>query len=580
VARAPQVRFLLTAGAGAVRNISPTAGAGTTVTTKAAFAAAGVITTIRWSGAVSVSAAATIPAAPSTAVAGVGWRDVTAESVEPITYAAGTWTLTFDVNKDGQGALPTDVTVRITAIVYEVTTSGAFVKEIGRMVTADTVIAGAAVDVAASFTTASPTTILAGSKIQTEIVVQPLVAGLPAAPATAVNIILNLDGTAAQTPTRFTAVPQFTIQYARSTPDTAPAADGLVRKFTGTRSTADTAPAADSLVERATYPRATADTAPAADALSRRTTQARSVPDAAPATDAIIRRTTQARSLADTAPAADALTRRTTQARSTADTAPAADALTRTTFRPRATADNAPAADTVARQTVQARSTSDTAPAVDALTRILTQVRALADSAPASDTLSRLVTFLRSTADTAPATDALARTAFRFRSLADSAPAIDSLTRILIQVRATSDNIGPSGTGGGGEAPVTPADIAAIADAVWNELTAEARAAGSYGATVAARLDAAVSSRSTPADVTAARDVVTAAVGSPAQVAALAAVQSAVNALGSPAQANAYTPARAALLDALARLDVAVSSRATPADVLVTVSPGPTGTVS
>jgi len=544
VPRTPQARHLRTTGTGTVRNLTAV-GTATTVTTVARFATAGVVTGIRWSPGVIATASASPPAAPSsTSVAGVGWRDLTAESVEPISYAAGTWTLQFRVSKSGQ-TLPTDLDVRVIAIVYEVTSAGAWVKEIGRALTnpAGTVLSTAVLSMSASFTTASPTQIGAGSKLQVEIVLETVAAGsVLTPPAAGVDIALRCDGPVAES-TSFTAVPTFTIRYARAPQDAAPASDALARKFTGTRSTVDTAPAVDVLTRKATFPRATTDSAPASDV------------------------------------------------------------LTKVSLRSRATADTAPAADAVTRRTTQARSTTDTATAADALTRILVQVRATADSAPAADALTRLVTFRRATADTAPATDAVTRTAFRFRSTADSAPAADSLTRILIQVRNLTDNIGPSGAGGGGEAPVTPADIAAIANAVWDEMTAESRLAGSYGATVALRLDAAVSTRSTPADVTAARDVVTTAVGTPAQVAAvtalgspaqasdlatlttsvgtpaqvaaLAAVQAAVTALGSPAQAGAYTPARAALLDALARLDVAVSTRATPADLQVTVAAQP-----
>lgn len=53
----------------------------------------------------------------------------------------------------------------------------------------------------------------------------------------------------------------------------------------------------------------------------------------------------------------------------------------------------------------------------------------------------------------------------------------------------------------GGDA-VTPADITAIANAVWDELTAEARASGSYGQLVKDRIDVAVSTRATPGQIT------------------------------------------------------------------------------
>lgn len=53
----------------------------------------------------------------------------------------------------------------------------------------------------------------------------------------------------------------------------------------------------------------------------------------------------------------------------------------------------------------------------------------------------------------------------------------------------------------GTEDAVSPAEIAAIANAVWDEPTAEARATNSYGERVRTRLDVATSTRATPADV-------------------------------------------------------------------------------
>lgn len=87
---------------------------------------------------------------------------------------------------------------------------------------------------------------------------------------------------------------------------------------------------------------------------------------------------------------------------------------------------------------------------------------------------------------------------------------------------------------------VTPDDIAAIANAVWDELTVEARTAGSFGQLVKDRIDAAVSSRATPADVTSAVAPLATAAGVTAATAPLA---------------------TSAELAPLTRLDVAVSTR-------------------
>ena len=322
--RSPQPRHLRTTGTGTVRNLTAV-GTATTVTTVARFATAGLVSGIRWSPGVIATASASLPAAPSTAVAGVGWRDLTAESVEPISYAAGTWTLQFRVSKSGQ-TLATDLDVRVIAIVYEVTAAGAWVKEIGRALTnaAGTVLSTTTLSMSASFTTASPTPIGAGSKIQVEIVLETVTAGsVLTPPAAGVDIALRCDGPVAES-TSFTAVPSFTIQFARAPADTAGATDAVARRTTQSRATADTAPAADVLARRATFPRATTDSAPASDALTKVALRTRATADTAPASDAVTRRTTQARSTADAAPAVDALTRVLTQVRATADKAIAA----------------------------------------------------------------------------------------------------------------------------------------------------------------------------------------------------------------------------------------------------------------
>lgn len=95
---------------------------------------------------------------------------------------------------------------------------------------------------------------------------------------------------------------------------------------------------------------------------------------------------------------------------------------------------------------------------------------------------------------------------------------------------------------GGGA--VSPADIAAITNAVWDEATAEARVAGSYGQLVKDRVDATISSRVATAD---ARLVnLDAAVSSRATAAALTALAAALADLDAQVTVN---------------LDVAVSTR-------------------
>lgn len=156
------------------------------------------------------------------------------------------------------------------------------------------------------------------------------------------------------------------------------------------------------------------------------------------------------------------------------------------------------------------------------------------------------------------------------------------------------------------EDAMSPEDIAAIVNGVWDESTAEARALGSYGATVATNLDAKVSTRSTPADVPPADPRMAnldaavstrlptadlrldslanldATVSSRASSVALAAVDTFVRTLATAVSVDSLltrlTAARAALID---NLDALVSSRATKADVNVQVysTPVPEGKV-
>ncbi len=416
---------------GSVRDLA-VFGSSEATTTIARFSGVGGPNTIRVTPNAVSSTQVALPAVGA-AQANVGWRDPVAEnSSEPVRYDAGTWSTQWKTSKSGQ-TLATDIVVRLTWIVYEVTSSGGFVKEIGRSSVDQAITAGNPTPTPASSFSPGAVDLGANNRAHAEAYVQTLdTLGSVAAPAAAVDVHLHTDGSANN------------------------------------------------------------------NNLSMRT----------PAYVILFRR-----SLTDTAGASDVVARAAVVARSVLDAAPASDTVPRTARLP--------------------RSVSDTASATDAVERVAARPRAVSDTAAASDVVARAVVGVR--------------------AVTDSAPAFDLADRIINYVRNVTDNIGPSGAGG--DAPVTPQDIAAIANAVWDELTSEQRAAGSYGAIVAARLDAAVSSRATSAEATA----------DPAGVTALL---------------SRLNASRAALLDALALLDVAVSSRARPQDVSVTVTPAPTGTVS
>ena len=202
--------------AGTVRDLATTFGTAANVTTAAAFTTAGTVTSIRWSPLASASAATAIPSAGA-ASSGMGWRDTVGENTaEQVRYDAGTWTLRVQLTKSGQGALPTDVTVRVTLIVYRVTSAGAFGAEVGRVQMADTVLSTTTLTLTGSFTTGTTLLFNASDKIQVEAYVQPIVATLPAAPATAVNVNFVVEDTSANSGGSFTAIPGYQIFYARA----------------------------------------------------------------------------------------------------------------------------------------------------------------------------------------------------------------------------------------------------------------------------------------------------------------------------------------------------------------------------
>lgn len=531
-------------------NVSPAAdlttafGAGANNTTTAPFAAGQ--TAYRFNPAAAGSAGVSPPAAPSTAT-GNGWRDTVAENAsETVRYAAGTWTIKARLNKTVM-TVNASVTVRLTVIVYRVTSAGAHVAELGRVVFADTALptVNAAVTVTGGFTTGAVTTFNAGDKVQVEAYVENIISGAPGAVVTAYTVAFVLDEASADGAS-FTAMPAYDLIYTRSAvePATPLTTDSTTRVARLIRGAADTAPASDAVGRVAARPRALTDSATASDAVSRLAVRPRAAADSAPASDSVVRTAVRAKAVADNASATDVVVRVAARHRAVTDNAPAADVVARTAARPRSVADSAPANDAVVRTSVRSRAVADSAPVSDAVDRTAYRFRALADAAAAADTVNRTAVRTRPVSDSAPATDTLARFAATFRAVADAAPANDGTDRVINYVRAVIDNIGPTGEGGGGEAPVTPEDIANIANAVWNELTNEARIAGSYGQLVKDRIDATVSSRASQAAVT--------ALGDPAQASDVATL------LGR------LTAARATALDLL---DVAVSSRAGAASV-------------
>ena len=304
--------------AGSVRDLTTTFGTTLNRSTSSTYNTGGTFTLSRWvpmSG--TAIAVAALPAVGDPC-SNQGWRDAVAESVEPITYAAGTWTVRLSLFKSAQ-TVATDQVVRVSAILYRVSSAGVFGSEIGRINYPDATLTPAALILTNSFVTATTTPFSAGDRVQIECYVQTISAGTPTPPAAAILLQLTVDDTSANGGSAVTAIPAYVIRYARLTPDAAGSADSVVISSRLARATVDTASASDSLIRRAIFPRAIGDTASAIDNAARKVTFPRATADTALAVDTVVRRTTQARTTADTAGAADAVTRVLIYVRNTAD---------------------------------------------------------------------------------------------------------------------------------------------------------------------------------------------------------------------------------------------------------------------
>jgi hypothetical protein len=368
---------------GSVYKLEETAGAGADDSTVVRYLPAGTTTWRRFKPQV-VNSADTSPPAVGSAPTNEGWReDVSVSPSESFTSDDnGSWPMVIRYKRSGQvGEI--DQQAQITMVWYRVSSSGAFIAEVGR-----------ATSGFVTFTTATQTlnfalagigfiTWNAGDKIQVEVYVRTFAAGVPSAPAVATDLILR-NGEAAGTGTRI-APPTYRLNYVRTLADTASASDAVTRLWTGARTLSDSAPATEVVARVALFPRA----------------------------------------LADSAPSSDSLARQTVQSRAFADTATAADALTR--------------------QFVGSRALADSAPAMDVVTRGFIGSRSIADVAAASDAIARMVVFPRSLADSAPASEAIGRFWSGSRSMVETVDGSDALSRVFIQQRFLEDNIGPSG---------------------------------------------------------------------------------------------------------------------------------------
>lgn len=233
-----------------IRDLTTAYGTTPNNTTVAAFAAAGA-SGLQWSPNTGATTA-NPPTAPAGVVTGRGWRDTLAENTaEQVTYEAGTWTIRARLNKTVM-TVNASVTVRVTAIVFQVSTAGAWKDEIGRVVFADTALptVGAPVAVSGSFTTGAGQVFAADDKFQVEVYVQNIVAGAAAAAVAAYTVALVTDETSANSGTGFTAIPTYTVELARSHAVTATSTPAMARQITAFRSFAVTAAVAMAATKR------------------------------------------------------------------------------------------------------------------------------------------------------------------------------------------------------------------------------------------------------------------------------------------------------------------------------------------
>lgn len=555
-----------------VRDLDTAFGTGANAATSARYLISGTVTWFRWNPN-SIAATAQDPANVTTA-SGQGWRDAVAENTaEQVRYAAGTWTVRVRLTKTGQ-TIAADITVRVTVIVYRVTSAGAHVAEIGRATSPDTVLSTATLSLLPSFTTDSSVTFDAGDKIQVECYVTPIVAGAPSAPAATVHVNFLVDETSANSGASFTAIPAYKILYARALSVTGVATVSFVRKITGSRSLVSSGSGAVGFVRRLALARVQSVSGEGIAGFSKFSAKDRSYAVSGAGSVTTIRRLAISRSALVSGSAITTIGRSLVMSRGLVVAGSGIGLITRAL-------------------NIQ-RSFSVVGASSPIFGRNFTFDRTLQIVGSGSILFQKQTAYFRSYISVGSGAVGFIKSLMANRSITVTASGVISFIKSLIfdrkfsvtgsaqtKMRIEMPQAVLNRIQGGGEAPVLPADIAAIANAVWDESTVEQRAAGSYGILVSERLDVVLSSRASA--------VAVAALGSPAQAsevgtlldrltatraAALDLLDVASSTRASAAALNAVhllvddlearlSAARALLLD---NLDVPVSTRATPAN--------------
>jgi hypothetical protein len=382
--------------------------------------------------------AATDSIAPVGTARGYGWA-LTPSLPTPddgLTIAAGTVALQFHVSRAG-GLLTTDVTCRITAIIFVATTTPTY-SEAGRATSSTFTVT--TTEVARTLNISISTMVLPpGGYFYIEIYTETDNALTGDTPR------FHTNSTSA---CRLTAIPDFTIQYARAWGDAPSASDAIVRQVDYARPLVDAPAAADALTRVASFPRAMTDSPAISDAVARLFTGARALADAATASDAIVRAFTGDRSLQDDAGISDAVTRHFDGVRVLADAPNVSDAITRQFAGARSLDDAPNLSDAVTRAFIGARDLADSAALADAVTRQFDGSRAIGDAGElgVTDDLSRQFTANRALGDVVVgASDDLSRVFGGARALNDAPSVTDSMTRAAVFARGLLDELSEAG---------------------------------------------------------------------------------------------------------------------------------------
>lgn len=213
---------------GNVYELNATAGAGANNTTIARYLAGGTTTSRRFRPTQTTTTSNAVPSV-GTAAANDGWREAAAQDATNriVIGDDANWVIKFRYRRSGQ-SLEIDQPTTVTFILYRVTSAGVFVSEVTR----------ASVNV--TFTTTVQTTtpsfspgdvtLNAGDKLQLEIYVVTLAAGVPTAPAAATDLWCTIDETSANG-AKVTA-PNYRIEYVRSQTATMRGVASLARDLT------------------------------------------------------------------------------------------------------------------------------------------------------------------------------------------------------------------------------------------------------------------------------------------------------------------------------------------------------------